>query len=204
MSTNWTKEVDLVVIGFGAAGAAAAITASKLGASVLLAEKQEAQRHTPNSKMSRGLVMTVNNVADGTKYLSHCAGGMVPIEPLRALSDRANRLVDWLKDTCPELPYTRVTGAEQPHIEGAGSIDVYQPGLAKFKRDPEAGTGRDFFRALQAAVARTDVEVQWHSPARRLIRDDNGGVAGVTLETKDGPQNVRARHGVVLSCGGFE
>ena len=204
MSADWAREVDLAVIGFGAAGAATALTASKLGARVLLAEKQDAGRHTPNSKMSRGLIMTVNDVEEGTKYLSHCAGGMVPRAPLQALAERSSRLISWLNENCPRLPFTRVTGAEHPHIAGANSIDVYQPGYAKFKRDPEAGTGRDFFRALQAAVDTTDVEVWWRSPAKRLIRDGNGGIAGVVLATDKGPQNIRVRHGVVLTCGGFE
>jgi len=36
---EWDKEADLVVVGFGGAGAAAAITASDLGAKVLMLEK---------------------------------------------------------------------------------------------------------------------------------------------------------------------
>ena len=44
------------------------------------------------------------------------------------------------------------------------------------------------------------IEVAWSAPARRLHRDDSGPVDGV--ETDD--FRVRARRGVVLSCGGFE
>ena len=37
--THWDKEVDVVVVGYGAAGGVAAITAYDAGANVLLLEK---------------------------------------------------------------------------------------------------------------------------------------------------------------------
>jgi succinate dehydrogenase/fumarate reductase flavoprotein subunit len=43
---TWDKEADVVVVGYGGAGAATAITAADEGATVLLLEKQAEDSHT--------------------------------------------------------------------------------------------------------------------------------------------------------------
>ncbi len=203
MTDRCDEEYDLVVVGFGAAGAAAALTAMRLGGSVLVAEKQAENAHTPNIRMSRGLVMAVNDVDEATRYLSKCAAGMVPDDVLRAFAERASRLMEWFGKTCPELPFTRVVGAEHMDFEGAEAIDGYQGGIARFKRDPNALTGRDLYAALKVAVLRAGIRIAWSSPALNLITEE-GAVVGVVLGTPEGPRRIRARAGVVLSSGGFE
>jgi succinate dehydrogenase/fumarate reductase flavoprotein subunit len=90
---HWDHEVDLAILGFGAAGAAAALWVHELGASTLIVEKQPAAVHTPNFRMSGGLFMTFNDEEQGTAYLRACAGGMVGDDPLRALARRATGLL---------------------------------------------------------------------------------------------------------------
>lgn len=51
------RQADLVVVGYGAAGAAAAITAVDLGADVVVLEKQPREGHTPSTRMSGGILM---------------------------------------------------------------------------------------------------------------------------------------------------
>jgi succinate dehydrogenase/fumarate reductase flavoprotein subunit len=204
VTNNWDDEVDVAIVGFGAAGAAAAITASKHGASVLLAEKQAQNRHTPSSKMSRGVIMTVKDTQQGFDYLAACAGGMIPERPLSALSERANVILSWMREVCPDLPFTIHGGAEHPTLPGAAGIETYQPGRARFRRDPAALTGRDVFDALAGAVAQTSTRVLWQCPAQRLLRDEHDTVSGVLLKTPQGDRRVRAHRGVILTCGGFE
>lgn len=203
-SAEWDREVDVLVIGFGAAGAAAALTAIRLGASVMLAEKQAQDRHTCSTKMSGGLVMTVNDAKAGSDYLSACSGGMIPQAAMQAFAARAASLRRWMEDSCTDLPFTRVNGAEHPNLAGAECIDVVQPGNARFRLDPEAGTGRHLFKALQAAVDRTDADVRWETSARELLQDRDRAVTGAVLDGPAGPIRVRARKGVVLACGGYE
>ena len=52
-----TIETDLVVVGYGAAGVAAAVTAARRGARVALVEKQPEAAHYSSTRMSGGLVM---------------------------------------------------------------------------------------------------------------------------------------------------
>ncbi|WP_051198880.1 3-oxosteroid 1-dehydrogenase [Gordonia shandongensis] len=47
------------------------------------------------------------------------------------------------------------------------------------------------------------VDIRLNTPLTGLLTDD-GRVTGVTVDTGDGPVELRARHGVILGTGGFE
>ncbi|MDR1429278.1 MAG: FAD-binding protein [Spirochaetaceae bacterium] len=53
--SRWDMEADVVILGLGGAGASAAIEAHDAGASVLVLEKQAANHHFSNSRMSGGV-----------------------------------------------------------------------------------------------------------------------------------------------------
>ena len=55
--TRWQVEADVVVIGYGAAGAVAAITAHDAGAEVVILEKQPSENHISSSFMSGGVII---------------------------------------------------------------------------------------------------------------------------------------------------
>lgn len=73
-----TVEADLIVVGYGAAGVAAAITAARLGARVALIDKQPADAHYSSTRMSGGLYMGARDVYTAARYLDACSGGMIP------------------------------------------------------------------------------------------------------------------------------
>lgn len=75
-SIEWQEEADVVVLGFGGAGAVAAITAMDAGAEVLILEKQTPQKHTPNTMMSGGGLHMANNIQEAAKYFKAMAFGM--------------------------------------------------------------------------------------------------------------------------------
>lgn len=214
------EAVDLIVVGFGAAGAAAAITAADLGGSVLVVEKQAEALHTCTSLIASGIVMTVNDVEAATVYLDRCASGLVPVESSRTLAERAHDLPRWLDRVGAGLFLRRVRGAQHPHLPGSESIEVYStiqrsslsadeialgPGTVS---DPLRGggfPGRDFFMALRGAIERRPrIRIAWQTPASRLLRDASGAVVGVLAGQGEATTRFSARQGVVLACGGFE
>lgn len=192
------ERFDLVVVGFGGAGAAAAVTAHDAGARVLLLEKQERGAHTPSTRMSGGLVMVAGDPDAATDYFDACAGGMVPREVCAAWARGAVELEGWLAEVTG-LSFSRIATAEHPQLPGASTVEVCQPGSAAHRLDPAAGSGESVFAALRAAVERRGIEVRYSSPAERLVTED-GRVVGV--RTPHGL--VSARHGVLLTCGGYE
>ena len=74
LPAKWDYEADVVVVGYGTAGAAAAITAHDAGAEVLVLEKQRADTatfidHTPSVRMAASSVLSPTSVADAAKHL---------------------------------------------------------------------------------------------------------------------------------------
>lgn len=207
MSVQWDDEAAVVVVGYGGAGAAAAITAADLGASVLIVEKQSEHQHTPSTAMTNGITVRVNDVEKATQYFDQCAAGLIPLAVSRAWAERAIKVVDWLNTICPELDMQRAyvpgserpRGAQHPTFTGAESIEAYRPNSAIH------GHGA-FFAALQAAAGRRpNITVEWESPGRRLFREQDGRVTGIEVGSSDGrTRRIGAGKGVILTCGGFE
>lgn len=227
MSTiTWDASADVIVVGFGAAGACTATTAADLGASVLVLEKQPAEWHTPSVKASGGMVTAVHDVEAAVPYFDRCAGGLTPLEVTRAWVERAATVVDWLQDVVG-LEVVRCGIAEHPDWEGADAVSAYGSAVAFGfgKRQAEVvarltpaqreriaarsvGTslgGLLLFEALEAAtLSRERVTVLYEHAGARLIQDEHGRVIGVQTDTPAGTRRFRAEKGVVLTCGGYE
>jgi len=69
LRNRWHMDADVVVVGLGAAGAAAAITAHDGGARVLVLEKQEQEKVVSNSSMAGGSFICPNDVRESRRYM---------------------------------------------------------------------------------------------------------------------------------------
>jgi FAD binding domain len=191
---------DLVVLGLGAAGMAAALRAAELGAKVTVLERQPSDVHTPSLRMSAGMVM-VTSGDEATPYLDACAGPLVAQVVNRAWARRAADPPARLAKAAGGLPFTRCAGPEHPGLPGADAVWVEQPGDSADRLDPAGGGGRAVYTALRGAVeAESNIQVQWGARAVRLIREANNGVGGVPVESSDIVRCAR----VILATGGFE
>jgi len=227
MSSPDFDEADIVVVGFGGAGAATAIAAADHGASVIVLEKQPADRHTPSTYMSGGIVMAVNDVERAAGYMDRCSGGMIPPAVSRAWAVMAADLVGWLDRIGADLALVKVGEGENTQFEGADAVEAWTQSrppddeitvrdlsappttgaLASGMNTGEAGrrTGAEYFDSLRRVVAsRERITVRYASPAVRLVQDGTGRVTGVLAGGGGTTREVRARRGVVLTCGGYE
>ena len=73
---DWQEETDVVVVGFGGAGAVAAISAKDAGAEVIILEKQSLVKHTPSTMMSGGGLHVANDIKEAAKYYKAIAFGI--------------------------------------------------------------------------------------------------------------------------------
>jgi len=200
-----TERFDVVVVGYGYAGAAAAIAASDAGASVLLLERMP----TPGgiSICSAGGVRIAEDADAAYAYLRATNAGKTPEPVLRALAEGMTRVAERVErfgETSGAVISRRASPANYP-FEGFETFGfVYVEDLPGF--DPHAAyphvagspAGAMLFKVMADNVAARPVEVRCNTRVRRLLQDD-GRITGVALDEKKIGAGA-----VVLACGGFE
>ncbi|MFT4267353.1 MAG: FAD-binding protein, partial [Xenophilus sp.] len=177
---------DAVVIGYGAAGAAAAIAAHDAGLSVLLVEKMPYPGGL--SVVSAGGARIAFDAEAARRYLVATCGGRTPEPVLRRLAQGMAGLPDWMRALGREVGATvRVTPAlgnyPFPGFDQLGYVEVEalaQPAGAA-PASAYSPLGAHFFGLLRQCVARRGIAVRLATAARRLRREGGGAVDAVEL-----------------------
>ena len=227
---KWDLEADVVVVGFGGAGACASIGAADAGAKVILLEKQGKPKHYSNTRMSGGIFHSPIPEGDKKALKDYAkamfSGENIPgklegeqpevSDELAALfSERAVDNLPFLMRLDPEFKPGRLGGAAFPNFPGAKESgyrtyrssyigkSVYESTIDKPKN--QKMNGEAFFACLQFGVeSRKNIRVVYDTPASRLVTNDAGEVLGVIATQAGKPIAVKAKRAVVLTCGGYE
>lgn len=223
---QWDDEADVVVIGFGAAGACAAIGAAEAGASVMLFERNSGSGGA--SGLSGGEiyigggggtdVQRANGFDDSTQdfatYLRMAGGPCADEAKCDAYAAGALDHYAWLK--AQGVPYkgTYLPGKViEPETDDTliwSGSEAAAPFRHAAKPAPRGhviqftgwGGGRKLMDVLEARVRALGVTVVADARALALVRDGDR-VVGAVMRIDNRPRFVRARKGVVLATGGF-
>ncbi|MFH1651713.1 MAG: FAD-dependent oxidoreductase [Chloroflexota bacterium] len=210
---QWGDEADVVVVGFGGAGAVTAIKAHDAGAEVLILEKQSPERHTPSTMMCAGGSQVADDPAAAAAYFQAVAFGIglpegygdpphvYPTYPgeyaaeiTRAWSEGITGTGEFLKslgevEIQQKIPSVSFPGF--PGVEHCGTLEVVGGGVA-------------LYALLEKAVKERGIRVFWETPGERLITDSRGQVTGVAAQQGGRTVRIKARRAVVLTTGGFQ
>jgi succinate dehydrogenase/fumarate reductase flavoprotein subunit len=201
---SWDAEYDVVVVGFGGAGASTAVSAADSGAKVLLLEKAPEGEEGGNTRYALQLVLIPKDREAGILYFKGLRGlyedQSDEVINLIVTETMANQ--DWLIKTMGANPDTinHRLMREYPELPGAEeAVDgiFVEPGF----------WNASLWNLLRKNVYdRSDkIDVWYESPAVRLIQDPATKIIhGVVAQNKGKFYNIRAKNGVVLACGGFE
>ena len=191
---------DVVVVGFGAAGVAAAVTAFELGAEVLILEKAPEGQEGGNTRVAGQGYLNTSSAEKAASYLKALCGPFtVPDDMVRVWAEEMCLNNDWLRELGgdPQEHQHQPAGIEFPDLPGADCVH-------KFHDGPTYGFSHTWKR-FESLVKERPIRVCYETPGRELIQDDaGGGIMGVRAGQADGPVSVQARKAVVLTCGGFE
>ena len=202
---HWDKEADVVVVGYGGAGAVTAITASEAGASVILLEKHA--EPGGNTGCSSGNVRAHSNPAQHADFLMAIGLGETSTEMAHTWADTAALVEPWLRSHGAKFVVNKVNarfkGAFKDAFPNAETPDL---NITMAREDKQQGSGKDLFEFLSARVKKCrNVEVMLETPAYRLIQDPvSKAILGVRAKNGGKELRIRARKGVVLSLGGFQ
>src|ERR1700676_3768732 len=213
---SWDEEADVVVVGYGYAGAVAALEAQEAGADVLLIEKMPDPGGI--SITSGGNVRVVADAEAGVAHLRASNGGTTPDSVLRALAAGMKQIPDYFEKLC------KVNGASVDRRQADGNYPF--PGTTTFGYvsieqvpdfDPERtypfvssyvpihrAAGVRLFKVLEDNVSSRRLRISLSTAAARLITGVQGEICGVMAERDGRVLAIKARRAVVLACGGFE
>ncbi len=218
---DWDIEADVVVVGFGAAGACAALEAASAGRSVLVLDRFGGGGATA---LSGGVIYAgggtpqqrAAGVTDSPEamlaYLSTEVGDAVPAATLREFCEGSTAMLAWLEDhgvpfegsLCPDKTsyptnrhYLYYSGSELSAADAPDS-DAAPPAPRGHRTRGRGTSGGLLYARLAAAVRGTGARVLTQTAARRLVTDDDGRVAGVECASLRGaPAWARQAHRIL-------
>jgi succinate dehydrogenase/fumarate reductase flavoprotein subunit len=222
--SRWDAEHDVVVVGQGVAGGAAAIEAARAGADTVVLERMT--RGGGATALSTGITCFgggteiqracgfEDTLEDMLAFVKISAGEQADPERVRLYCEGSLEHFQWFRDLGVEYkpsfhaektthPFTddclTFSGNEEawPHCAAARPV----PRGHKPARKGEAG-GFLMEAVLQGALDAGATVVN-ECRAERLVVADDGRVAGVAARRERKPFFAKARLGVVLSTGGF-
>ena len=209
----WDGEYDVVVVGFGAAGAVAACYAADAGAKVLLVDKAPLGSEGGNSRYCGQIILHSDDKDAMFAYNKAMAGDFeideelfdVYAEGLTQTHDilrdffgvAEENFLDW-KDDASIQPLIGMFIPEYPELEGGDKLHV----LTVTHNVCNSALWKTYRNKV---LSMENIDVWYGSPATSLHQDPvSKTVIGLTIEREEQPLNIRALNGVVLACGGFE
>lgn len=191
------KETDVVVIGAGGAGLAAAVSAHQNGAEVIVLEKMPKvggntiisgaayNAVDPKRQQLQGIEDSVDKHFQQTYEGGDKLGKP---ELIRILVENAYPALEWL---------------ESMGMEFTDEVFTVLGGLWPRAHKPVEPLGTGYIKTYMNYIDNNSgIEVLLNTRATELIKE-NDRVVGVKAETPEGNLIVRARNGVVLATGGF-
>ncbi|MER5392097.1 FAD-binding protein [Saccharopolyspora sp. NPDC002686] len=202
MAQRSTLHADVVIIGFGAAGACAALEAAHAGARVVVLDRFGGGGA---SALSGGVVYAgggtreqrAAGVSDSPEamfaYLRQEVGDAVSERTLRRFCEGSTEMITWLAQHGVPFegslcPYKTSYPSNRHYLyysgsEAAGGFRDVAPPAPRGHRTKGRGTsGKVLFNALAAAVRRAGVQVLTQTRATELVVDADGRVCAVECE----------------------
>jgi len=196
---NWDMEVDLLAVGAGACGLAAAIAGHDEGLQTAIVEKL--QRPGGNTALSTGSVPGAGSrfqreagIDDSAEkmladYVRVAGEHDVP-EVTRRLVEISAPLCEWLVDKA---------GARMSIITDYAHVGHSVPRL----HAPKSRRGRDLLEDLLAAAQKRDIPIAAGNGVKELIADERGAPIGALVGGERAEETrIRAKK-IVLACNGF-
>lgn len=213
--TTTSMTTDVVIVGYGAAGTSAAITARELGAEVIAVDRANGGGATAISggiiyagggtsvQKEAGVHDTAGQMLD---YLRLEVGDAVRPETLQRFVDGSPEMIDWLQargvpfnsGLCPyktSFPNNRYY-LYHSGSENAGAFRAHTPPVQRGHRAYGKGTsGKQIYAPLAESARKLGVDFRPHTEVTELLQDPSGRVIGVRATTMgQAPRRIQRRY----------
>ena len=200
---DYVTEADLIVVGGGAAGMTAAVTAYENGISVILLEKSgKLGGNTPAA--ANGVNAADSKIQLADEQYQAAEASVEGLENLQLQNDLAREdlvtvfaensgeVIDWLSDLDLEF-------AVDIQEDDRNPVQNYY----MLKATGDAATGAAMTKTVQNYMDTTEVTYYLNIDATQLIQDESGAVTGVVATDANGEEITFTGKAVLLATGGF-
>lgn len=215
---EWHEACDIVVVGFGGAGAAAAMQARESGATVRVLERFEGGGATMLSggiiysgggtrqQQAAGVKDTAENMFNYLKLETH---GAVSDEHLREFCESSATDLAWLEKHGLEFPGNmapeKTSYPRNPYFlyysgnEGTPvAMDEAEPAPRGHRHKAGGQAGTNFFLRMRDAALRLGANISTQTRVDRLVLDESGRVVGVEARRmKPGTRQARIHKAIM-------
>lgn len=202
-----TKDTELLIIGAGNGGMAAAATAADLGLDFTICEKTSSVQRTRhwfgavNSKYTRAAGASVDEgrlLNEFTRY----ASGQCNQRVINVWIKESASVVDWLD---PILTGAGMSCAFDNDIDHpTGGTSFYIAPLEHYYSG-RTSDGKQIVRneVLLKYIQDKGYDVMYNHELVELVQDDSGKVTGAIFNTDNGYVQINSQKGVLLTTGGY-
>lgn len=201
-SIKWDAKYDVIVVGFGGAGAGAARFAADNNAHVLLIDSAPEGNEGGNTRYAGGAFAWGKNFDNLKEYYKQTYYPFNYDEKdLNTFVENILKMKEYSKRYfgIDAQPTGRRPKGEYPEYKNADAMQSQSMTAGMYNGG--------FWKLLRKKVyERLDkIDIWFNSPAKHIIQDpETNTILGVQINRKGKNYNVAAKNGVVLSCGGFE
>lgn len=197
----WDAKYDVIVIGFGGAGATAACYAAKQDNRVLLIDAAPEGSEGGNTRFAAGAFATAVDFDKAKDYY---------LQSFAPFDHDEDTLNSFIHEIMQLTHYAETDFGLQAHPSGMHKrSEYYEFNNADGMLHQSMTTLYDgsFWKLLRQGVydQLDKIDVWYDSPAQHLIQNPvTNTILGVQIERKGQLRNIAAKNGVVMSSGGYE
>lgn len=198
-----TKDYDVVIVGAGASGVPAAITAREAGATVALIQKESTAISQGNT--ATGILLDTSDPAGVEAVVSrlikdHQYRGKR--EQVELWAKNSGECITWLLDLATAQG-AQISGSTMKWTAAIKEVNGYPMDYLSIDFGPKPYNTGNGMQVLAEYAASQGVEVFYDTEAKQLVGDASG-VTGVIAETADGNVQFNAAKGVILATGDYQ
>ncbi len=220
----WDEEADVVVVGYGCAGACAALEARAAGGDVLVLERSGGAGGT--SINSGGFLYCGGGTAlqkalgyeDSAEnmyaYMMAACGPEPDAALIQAYCEGSAAHFDWILDKGVPYKESFFPGGHEPFWSDDGLVysgseaawpfnEIATPAPRGHAPKSVRDKGALLMNKLIAAAEGAGIRAAFGTRVESLVQASDGRIVGAIAQTVEGTQRIRGRNGLVLTAGGF-
>ena len=198
-----TKDFDVVIVGAGASGVPAAITAREAGATVALIQKEATAISQGNT--ATGILLDTSDEAGVEAVVSrllkdHQYRGKR--EQVELWAKNSGEAIKWMLDLAT-AEGAQVSDTTMKWTAAIKEVNGYPMDYLSIDFGPKPYNTGNGMQVLADYAAAQGVEIFYNTEAKQLV-GDAAGVTGVIAEGPDGTVQFNASKGVILATGDYQ